>query len=577
MPTSVLIIGAGWAGLAAAKTYLQISPSADLTILDDDTSLGGVWSTSRIYPGLIANSPNGLYEFSDLSMPAVSGKKPLTPIPGRQVHDYLHAYAEKYDLLRRIRFGTHVVKARRRQETEGWVLECRTPSGDECIECDKLMVCTGLSSKPNVPALPGLDDAFSGITMHSKSLGSRHDELAAPSVRNIVVVGGCKSAVETIGICLSAGKRVHWVVRPSQQGVPLIVVDPDQKPNLVAVSTTRLFGVWSPSIFATKGFWYRFLHSGAWWLGSLLDVGYWALLSWVVSLKAGYEKSTNGGLIQPKERNMFRYGSYISLVHTNNRMFLEGVHDESKVKVYRATPVRMEGDGMCLDSGEVIKADAVVFATGWKPTVDFFESEEAKDLGIPIDVGDQDLQTAKYWAQLGAEEDGIVTKTFPRLARCELTPANETKTTQFRMYRQVLSPRLFARGDRSITFVGLIASGQTSFCDELQSLWAIAWMEGLLPCQLPSEREMEGEVAKVNAWMARRYGARGARDPEIILEIQTFFDVLMQDLGLKVSRRNKGRSGGLREWLTPYEAADYRGIVEEFLAKVRVEGKRIAK
>ena len=88
---------------------------------------------------------------------------------------------------------------------------------------------------------------------------------------------------------------------------------------------------------------------------------------------------------------------------------------------------------------------------------------------------------------------------------------------------------------------------------------------------------MEEDVAKVNAWIARRYGARGARDPEIILEIQTFFDVLMQDLGLEVYRRNKGWLGALREWLTPYEAADYKGIVEEFLAKVRIEGKRLAK
>ena len=342
-------------------------------------------------------------------MPAVSGREPLTPVPGRQVYDYLHTYAEKYDLLRRIRFGVHVVKARRRQGIEGWVLECITPTGEERLECDKLIVCTGLSSKPNVPTLPGPEDAFGGITMHSKSLGSRHHELAAPSVHDVVVVGGCKSAVEAIGICLSAGKRVHWVVRPSQQGVPLIVIDPDQKPNLGAVNSTRLFGVWSPSIFVTKGFWYQFLHSGTWWLGSLLDAGFWALLSWVVSLTAGYEKSANGGLIKPKERNMFRYGSYISLVHTNNRTFLEGVHDESKVKVYRATPVKMEGDGICLDSGEVIRTDAVVFATGWKPSADFFESDDAKDLGIPIDVADQDLETAKHWAQLGAEKDDVVT------------------------------------------------------------------------------------------------------------------------------------------------------------------------
>ena len=116
---------------------------------------------------------------------------------------------------------------------------------------------------------------------------------------------------------------------------------------------------------------------------------------------------------------MFRYGSYVSLVHTNNRTFLEGVHDESKVKVYRATPVKMEGDGICLDSGEVIRTDAWwVFATGWKPSVDFFESDDAKDLGIPhrcCRPGSRDGEG--IGPQLGAEKDDVVTKTFPRLAR----------------------------------------------------------------------------------------------------------------------------------------------------------------
>ena len=57
---------------------------------------------------------------------------------------------------------------------------------------------------------------------------------------------------------------------------------------------------------------------------------------------------------------------------------------------------------------------------------------------------------------------------------------------------------------------------------------------------------MEDEVAKVNAWMARRYGPRGAKDPEIILEVKSFLDVLMRDMGLKVERKRGGILGILR-------------------------------
>jgi ribulose 1,5-bisphosphate synthetase/thiazole synthase len=41
-PTSVIIIGAGWTSLAAAKTYLKLYPSISLTILDSDTTVGGI-------------------------------------------------------------------------------------------------------------------------------------------------------------------------------------------------------------------------------------------------------------------------------------------------------------------------------------------------------------------------------------------------------------------------------------------------------------------------------------------------------------------------------------------------------
>jgi dimethylaniline monooxygenase (N-oxide forming) len=67
-PTSVIIIGAGWTGLAAAKAYLQLHPFISLTILDSDTTVGGVWSTSQIYPGLIADSPAAVFDYSDFPM-----------------------------------------------------------------------------------------------------------------------------------------------------------------------------------------------------------------------------------------------------------------------------------------------------------------------------------------------------------------------------------------------------------------------------------------------------------------------------------------------------------------------------
>jgi dimethylaniline monooxygenase (N-oxide forming) len=458
MAPHVIVIGAGWSGLAAAKTYLQISPAVNLTILDDDSTVGGVWSSARLYPGLIANSPNGLYEYSDLSM-VTESQPALKPIAGEQVQAYLHQYAEKNDLLSRIRFRSKVVKAERRAGG-GWTV--RTSAGDDDLECDKLILATGLYSKPHWPDIPR-DKDFTGSVIHSKSLGQEHRRLTSEKVTDVVIVGGCKSAVEAANIFLAAGKRVHWVIRESQQGVPLIVVDPDMRPNLVAVNNTRLFNVWSPSIFATTGFWYRFLHTGRWYLGNFLYFCFWILLSTVVMFTAGYGQSENGRKIKPKVKNLFRLTSYASLVHTNNP-FLGWLHSGKNITVYRASPTRLVKGGMQLESGQVLRADAVVYATGWRSSIDFFDEDEAAQLGIPVPLNRQDVDAEKLWDSLESKADMLVTNALPRLAEYPKPEMDrENGTTQFRMYRQVISPRILNQQDRSITFVGYVANSQNLY------------------------------------------------------------------------------------------------------------------
>jgi dimethylaniline monooxygenase (N-oxide forming) len=288
---------------------------------------------------------------------------------------------------------------------------------------------------------------------------------------------------------------------------------------------------------------------------------------------AGYGQSENGRRVRPKVKNLFRLTSYVSLVHTNNP-FLGWLHSGKNITVYRASPTRLVKGGMQLDSGQVLRADTVVYATGWRSSIDFFDEEEAARLGIPVPLNQQDIEVEKLWDTLESKAGIMVTNVLPRLAECP-KPEMDRKlgTTQFRMYRQVLSPWLLAQQDRSIAFVGFVSNSQTSICSEILALWAVAWMEGMLPKTLPTEAHMEADMAKVNAWMARRYGGRGRRDPEIILEIQTFLDQLMGDLGLVVHRKNQGFFGPLAEWVVPYEPSDYRGMIEEFLARAKPTSK----
>ena len=232
--------------------------------------------------------------------------------------------------------------------------------------------------------------------------------------------------------------------------------------------------------------------------------------------------------------------------------------------MYRDTPVRLTDGHMELGTGDHIKADAVVYCTGWQPSIDFFLPEEAARLGVPMPREESDLE----WKKMIADADAEVQKILPFLANEGRSASEMPAYTQSRMYRQILAPAMLAKKDTSIAFVGFVSTGQTAQCCELLSLWAVAWLEGLMPTNLPSEEEMEKEVALVNAYMARRYGARGAKDPEIILEVQWFFDLLMQDLDLPMKRKQRGWLGGLKEWFLPYTAADYKGMVDEFVKRL---------
>ena len=713
--TKVIVVGAGWSGLTAASTYLKINPNVSLTILDASDSPGGVWSKSRLYPGLLANSPSGLYEFSDLSMKG-GHHTSHDPITGEDVQEYLHRYANFRGLYDKIKFGIQVVKITRKGASGtpnvGWDVHIST---GEILGCDKLIVATGLHSKPKMPVIP--QDEYTGVAcIHSRDLGRRHAELSSnPSINCVAIVGGCKSAIEACTIFITAGKKVNWIIRPSEQGVPTAVIEDDAAINLVAVNNMRIFSILGPSIFDTASFWYRHLHGVSKGLGVWVRNKFWKNMTKVVTGGLGYQNSENGRKIQPTGDDLFYDAPYIGVLYRSHP-FLKWVHDEDKVKVYRATPARLVGRQMEIvvpelshseqkpvtsTIAEKVAADAVIWCTGWEPGLDFFEDDEARILGLPAPLTSP-MSTAMPQKSASASSmstksdvSGINTPTssnttlsstdpsapttsaspvpspdddlnalqrikslFPQLGLTSPRPGpNPSHNGQpqpsyfskspFHLYNQLISPHSLSTNDHSIIFIGLLSTSQTAITSEIQSLWAVAWLEDILPrSALPrlsrdhlsknpdnkptdTDHDIDEEALirrtnDVRAWMSLRYGYRTALEPMCVLEVQTYLDTLMRDLGLEVYRKRnraelrkrgeirdrtsqregKGTDatekastpGGvgeevqaalqtgtmgwklrlfrvltpawLKEWIEPYEARDYRGVVDEFLEGV---------
>jgi dimethylaniline monooxygenase (N-oxide forming) len=88
----------------------------------------------------------------------------------------------------------------------------------ESLTFDKLIMATGITSKPKLPKLDLRK--FDGFSFHSVDMNSRYQELLADEVKNVTIVGGHKSGLEAVGTRSQAGKNVKWSMRSEGAGFP---------------------------------------------------------------------------------------------------------------------------------------------------------------------------------------------------------------------------------------------------------------------------------------------------------------------------------------------------------------------
>lgn len=96
------IIGAGVSGIAAAKQLAHHNP----VVLEASDSIGGVWRHCS-YNSTRLQSARCDYEFSDFPWP--DRTNPSFP-SHLEVLDYLHSYANHFDVLKFVTFNSKVVQ-----------------------------------------------------------------------------------------------------------------------------------------------------------------------------------------------------------------------------------------------------------------------------------------------------------------------------------------------------------------------------------------------------------------------------------------------------------------------------------
>ncbi|KAF2734442.1 hypothetical protein EJ04DRAFT_564300 [Polyplosphaeria fusca] len=559
----VAIIGAGWYGLVAARTYLRLKPSANLLILDSDSSVGGVWSRERLYPNLVAQVKLGLFNYSDSVMHPNAGDSNDPRVTGEMIHDYLQTYAEDHDLLRRIRFNTFVEKTRK--SSAGWCLTIR--DSEDVIETEKLLVCTGVTSIPNMPTFSTSTEHSSIPIIHSRDLGSAYEDIQRPSVKEVVVIGAAKSAYDAVYLLLSMGKKVTWMIRTEGAG-PLAIL-PAKILGLahsIAIASTRLMTYFSPSILNTKGWLYWTLQRtipGRWCVGR-----FWDFLDCLSSRHAGYAAGDHVARLKPEieRQSVFWANSGLGVVTLPD--FWQTLHSP-RLKVIRDRIVTTKGRLACLQSGSVLEPDYIVACTGWGDHFAFFDAETKALLGLPLygeaPAGDVRPVDQVDWTHYDAAAEEEVNARLPFLAQSPKLFHMETLQAErqkaWRLYRRAIPIPLARQDDRSMAILGQIHTVQTPLVAEVQSLWAILYL--LREIDLPDVNTMAHEVALWNAWTRKRYLNQGQKFPYSLYDFLPYIDALFFDLGL-TSRR---KSNIISELFSPYRAADFTGFVDEYLSK----------
>ena len=243
----------------------------------------------------------------------------------------------------------------------------------------------------------------------------------------------------------------------------------------------------------------------------------------------------------------------------------------TKVQIYRQEISHLSKDSITLHprpSAEkeplTIPIDVLVYCTGWSASSTIFPQDQAGALGLSVPLDAIDSQTQKHWQTLEKAADPAILSRFPTLRHPPDYRKIEPAQTPFRLYK-AMAPPLDVHSTHSIVFLGKMVIGNNFFTAETQALWAVAYLDGRIR-GLPSQAQIEKEIAETVAWDRRRYLNKGELGSWFYYDVVDYSDALLEQLGLDSHRRGKG---WIADLMDPCFAKDLKGIVEEYRKKYK--------
>ena len=215
--TNILIIGAGLSGIGAAYHIEKDSPQKDYLILESRDQLGGTWDLFR-YPGIRSDS-----DMTTMGFRFKPWKGEKLVAEGGAILNYLHEIADENNIKDKIQYHSHVNSVSWSSEEARWTIEYKNKIKDlnEVITCDFLYFCVGYYDYDEAyePEFKGRDN-FKGQIIHPQNWPNDLDY----SGKRVVVIGSGATAVTLIPSMAEKTKHItmlqrsptYYMIRPNK-------------------------------------------------------------------------------------------------------------------------------------------------------------------------------------------------------------------------------------------------------------------------------------------------------------------------------------------------------------------------
>jgi len=245
----VLIVGAGLSGIGAARHLQRKCPNRSFAILEGRAAIGGTWDLFR-YPGI--RSDSDMYTLGYAFRPWTEAK---AIADGPSILNYVRETAREAGIDRHIRFRHKVVRASWSTRDAAWTVEAERTEGERKVPvrftCNFLFLCGGYYSYAGgyTPHWEGTE-RFEGRIVHPQAWPADLDYAG----KRVVVIGSGATAVTLVPEMAKTAAHVTMLQRSPTYVVSRPAEDAfanrlrEKLPGKLAYDIVRwrnvLFGMW---------------------------------------------------------------------------------------------------------------------------------------------------------------------------------------------------------------------------------------------------------------------------------------------------------------------------------------------